>query len=179
MCMLYGMMRMLYTQSNSCKHVFFTFGCRICCAVHGVCMLAWPNINTLPYSKKITDLSWAMWKHATYHDIHGIYRYIPCMNRVSTNPKCAYSFFKSDANTMSSACEQYAWMYKHWKITLKCKTSLHVYTCICIVYRDMHYLKHAYTCICMVYRIPAGGQDSRCCKRCDMMTSNSKIAKFR
>ena len=84
------------------------------------------------------------------------------MNRVSTNPKCAYSFFKSDANTMSSACEQYAWMYKHWKITLKCKTSLHVYTCICIVYRDMHYLKHAYTCICMVYCIPAGGQDSRC-----------------
>ena len=84
------------------------------------------------------------------------------MNRVSTNPKCAYSFFKSDANTMSSACEQYAWMYKHWKITLKCKTSLHVYTSICIVYRDMHYLKHAYTCICMVYRIPAGGQDSRC-----------------
>ena len=26
--------------------------------------------------------------------------YIPCMNRVSTNPKCAYSFFNSDANTI-------------------------------------------------------------------------------
>ena len=40
MRMLYSMMRMLYTQSISCKHVFFTFGCRIGCAVHGVCMLA-------------------------------------------------------------------------------------------------------------------------------------------
>ena len=49
----------------SARVFFFTFGCRICCAVHGVCMLAWPNINTLPYRKKITDLSWAMWKHAT------------------------------------------------------------------------------------------------------------------
>ncbi len=37
---VYSMMCMLYTQSISCKLVFFTFGCRIGCAVHGVCMLA-------------------------------------------------------------------------------------------------------------------------------------------
>ncbi len=139
----------------------------LCCAWSMYAGMSKHQHTVTALQQEITDLSLAMWEHATYNDIHGIYRYIPCMNRVSTNPKCAYSFFKSDANTMSSACEQYAWMYKHWKITLKCNTSLYVYTSICIVYRDMHYLKHAYTCICIVYRIPAGGQDSRCIQPCN------------
>ena len=57
--------------------------------------------------------------------------------------------------------DKYAWMFKHWKITLKCGESLCVHTAIRMVYRNVHHLKHIYTSIRMVYRIMAGGQDSK------------------
>ena len=64
------------------------------------------------------------------------------------------------------SCDKYAWMYKHWKIPLKCNKLLYVYTghntAIRIAYRDVHYLKHVYTAIHIVYRLTAWGQDSRC-----------------
>ena len=76
-----------------------------------------------------------MWKHEIYHDIHGIYRYIPCMNRLSTNPKMCIQFFQFWRDHDVVSCDKYAWMYKRWKIPLKCNELLYVYTAIRIVYR--------------------------------------------
>ena len=91
-----------------------------------------------------------------------MYRYIPCMNRVSTNPKCAYSFFNFDAITMSSHVTSMRECTNIGKSPWNVIKLLYVYTAIRIVYRDMHYLKHVYTAIRIVYRRTAGGQDSRC-----------------
>ena len=108
-----------------------------------------------------TNWSLAMWKQGIYHNIHGIYRYIPCMNRVSTNPKCTYIFFNFDAITMSSHVTSMRECTNIGKSPWNVIKLLYVYTAIRIVYRDMHYLKHVYTAICIVYRRMAGGQDSR------------------
>lgn len=101
-----------------------------------------------------------MWKQGIYHNIHGIYRYIPCMNRVSTNPKCTYIFFNFDAITMSSHVTSMRECTNIGKSPWNVIKLLYVYTAIRIVYRYMHFLKHGYTSICIVYRRTAGGKDS-------------------
>ena len=105
----------------------------------------------------------------------GIYRYE--LSRPKSKMSIQFfSILTPDHDVMS--WDKYAWMFKRWKITLKCDKSLCVYTAIRMVYRDVHHLKHVNTSIRMVYRIMAGGQDSRWNRRlsfsCKLCTTRRK-----
>ena len=101
MCMLYGMMRMLYTQSNSCKHVFFHFWLQdmLCCA-------------------------WSMYAGMTKHQhtqaaLQQENNWL-ALGYVKTCDRARYTWDIATCTTSNIYIHRYAWNVEEWQVCVNC-----------------------------------------------------------